>query len=108
MIRKVLVAGVALLLGLVLVVSFAASVWANPIDPPESSSDAGPAATEGTCVDGLQDSGAVYRICMPSPRTWGSHSGACTLNIFSCLEKLPLIILRTFSMCPWMSWYVKL
>lgn len=70
MVRKVLALFAAVSVSLLLLVGFAQAVRADPELPPELGSEVGPAAPVGTCVDGLQDSGAVYRICMPSPRSF--------------------------------------
>ena len=61
MVRKPLVCLLSLALSLLLVALFARTVRADPVPP-------GPtdvSAPSGTCVDGIQDSGAAYRICMP-------------------------------------------
>jgi hypothetical protein len=60
--------------GLLLLVLFAGGVRASPNGPPEMEPDAGvvAAAPGQSCRDGVQSSGAAYRICLPVgwPATW--------------------------------------
>lgn len=70
MVRKVLVSVAAVSVSLLLLVGFAQAVRADPEVPPVLPEGVSPAEVTGTCEDGYQASGAVYRICMPSPRSF--------------------------------------